>query len=437
MPARPTPSAVLVALLLPTAPTRASSGSDCAADDTDDRIVAATELLEHLSAAGLEHVPLRFGRTHYGGLGVFLAEKVGRGTTIFRLPSEFMLHAAAGQASLPLALARERRHASSETMRLFIRTLPKGCPDNLAIRGEDDLALVSQSLHAWKADLLRRERQAMHASGGDWSEEEVRWATCMKLSRAFAGTGSGPVMMPLMDLFNHNHTRGDCRESGRWVDESAGRWTASIVAERDLPEGTELVYPYSESPSKARLLTSFGFTEGAASATLAATQLPERDASFMAAHGCHGKGAPRTDLDLEPGATVIGQANLRDAVRCIRLALYTPEEASWALKSGHLDGPWGGVVTAHNRAIALGSKAEEDILASVLEKDHRVAVNTGRMCEAAHTEEQHEAQARLLPAASPDLQAAISEEASALQSCAAGFRVAQSVIHARGVDLFG
>ena len=277
-------------------------------------------------------------------------------------------------------------------MRLFIRTPPKGCPDNLAIRGEDDLALVSQSLHAWKADLLRRERQVMHASGGDWSEEEVRWATCMKLSRAFAGTGSGPVMMPLMDLFNHNHTRGDCRESGRWVDESAGRWDASIVAERDLPEGTELVYPYSESPSKARLLTSFGFTEGAASATLAATQLPERDASFMAAQGCHGKGAPRTDLDLEPGATVIGQANLRDAVRCIRLALYTPEEASWALKSGHLDGPWGGVVTAHNRAIALGSKAEEDILASVLEKDHRVAVNTGRMCEAAHTEEQHEAQ---------------------------------------------
>lgn len=382
-------------------------------------------------------MPLDIKLTSYGGLGVYVGRDVSAGETIFALPSHSMLHVPKGaQAMLPLILARERRNASSELMRRYLATLPSECPDNLATRGEDDLALAAESLHGWKVDLLRRERQAMTMAGwpmgaSSWSDEEIRWATCMKLSRAFAGVGSGPVMMPFVDLLNHDHTKGDCRERGRWVDEATGQWVAEVVAERDLPQGTEVVYPYSESPSKARLLTSFGFSEGAASASLAASELPERDSAFLEANGC--KGSARTDLVMADGEETLGDDALQWAVRCIRLALYEPEEAEWALRHGHLEAGWGGAGTT-----MLPNDAEAaQMLSSILQKDHRITSNTGEMCSNAQTPERRARQAELLDAASADLREAIREETAALTSCAEGFGAAQAAILERGQALFG
>ena len=264
-------------------------------------------------------------------------------------------------------------------MRLYLETLPSTCPENLAVRGAADGELVAASLHAWKVDLLRREQQTLRRApsngGAAWSDDEVRLASCLKTSRAFAGVGNGPVMMPFIDLMNHAHVHPSCTERGRWVNEAAGEWVAELVAQRDLAEGDELTYLYTETPSKARMLTSFGFTAGMPSASLAAAQLPERDATWLSEHGCGGP--PRTDLYLDaaggkpppptpppmpdgsaaprapprPPSLALSDAALKEAVRCVRLRLYTPEEATWAISSGHLAADWGGASASASAAL--------------------------------------------------------------------------------------
>ena len=93
----------------------------------------------------------------------------------------------------------------------------------------------------------------------------MRWATCIKWSRAFAGVGDGPVMMPFIDLLNHDSNTPSCAERGVWVDEANGEWAAEVVALRDLPAGTEVTYAYSYSPSKVHAETR---TPAAATASL-------------------------------------------------------------------------------------------------------------------------------------------------------------------------
>ena len=58
-----------------------------------------------------------------------------------------------GGGSLAVALARERLHPSTEAMRLYVASLPRECPHNLATRPASDLELASASLHHWKVEL--------------------------------------------------------------------------------------------------------------------------------------------------------------------------------------------------------------------------------------------------------------------------------------------
>lgn len=310
----PPPARWSVGIPLPLAAVGAALGAAAllfvqytALDEGLRRVAASHRLLAALKAAGAEHVALDVHITADGGVGVFLAEPVTSGAALITLPSSLMLSvgtpSAPAQASLPLALAKERRNISRSIMSHYLATLPLACPANLAVRSDADLALAALSLHAWKVDLLARERQRMSESAGHevlpFSSDEVAWATCMKLSRAYAGVGHGPVMMPFVDLVNHGFGRSStCVERGSWVDEASGAWQASLVARRDLSAGEELTYEYHQTPSRARMLSSFGFaTDNMPSASLAANGLPERDPQWLALHGC----VPplRTDLFLQ------------------------------------------------------------------------------------------------------------------------------------------
>ena len=427
-------------VIFPLAFALGASEPSCAVEDAS-RLASALSLMKTLNEAGMMSMPLTVKATKYGGLGVFTKEAVSAGTTLIQLPNTLMLESGGSQASLPLALAKQRRNATNAVMQAFIKSLPATCPDNLALAPPADHALVAASLHAWKVDLLAKERAVLlrHAFEPVWSEDELQWALCIKLSRAFAGVGSGPVMMPFIDMVNHAAAGPPtCSEGGRWVDEAAGKWVAEVTALRDLEAGEELTYTYSESPSKARMLTSFGFSEGAPHASLAASELPARDAAFLAAHGC--VGAPRTDLYLSsppppaPALLVLTPTATREAIRCIRLRLYEPEEAAWAVTSGHLSGPWGGLFDA--KALRADPTAAE-MLPGILMREMRIAERTGALCHSALSDEKRAGQRALAEAASPALREAILQETIALDACAAAYRRVSEQIEARGRALFG
>ena len=67
---------------------------------------------------------------------------------------------------------------------------------------------------------------------------------------------------------------------------------------------------------------------------------------------------PRTDIEVN-GDGLVDDADLRRAIRCIRLRYYSPEEAEWALGNGHLDAAWEGPTVS----------AEDGMLHAVMEKD--------------------------------------------------------------------
>jgi hypothetical protein len=420
-------------------------GEDCSVEDAA-RADVSLELLAALADAGASHVPLAIKPTSYGGLGVFTAAAVPKGAVVMALSSSLMLTSEGRPASLPLALAKERRNSSSAIMQLYLSSLPSTCPNNLALRGPADLALAAASLHGWKVDLLEDERRELLAHppsrGAAWSAEDIEWATCMKMSRAFAGNGQGPVMMPFIDLINHEGDTPTCSEHGRLVNADTGEWVAEVRALRDLRQGEEVTYSYSDSPSKARMLTSFGFEAGAPSASLAAAELPQRGAWQLAQHGC--TSLPRTDLRIEEPTGMLTSAALREAVRCIRVRLYEEEEAAWVARSGHLDADWGGSEDVEGLASGHhaegGGEGEEGavpMLSAILQKDMAVAEKTGAMCSSALASERLEEQPRRLAAASTDLRNAIREETEALNACAEGFAIASERIAARGWQLFG
>ena len=374
----------------------------------------------------------------YGGLGVIAAESIAVGSVIMQMPSSLMLGSGGRPASLPLALLRERRNSSnSPWMSAYLASLPTECPDNLATsrNADADHALVAASLHAWKIDVLQRELAVLDADDAGFRPDERLWATCMKLSRAFSGVGTGPVMIPFVDLLNHDAMQPTCNEKGRWHDEATGVWLAEVTAARDLAIGDELTFPYSESPSHARMLTSFGFAHGAPAASLAAAQLPERDAAWLAQHGC-GR-PPRTDLFLEEGSGALTDEALRAALRCIRLRLYDADEAEWALEAGHLDAPWGGAPGLEALRHSPDGARVGPLLSAILQKDMRIARNTASMCRHALSDEQRREQRARLPAASEGLRAAIAAESAALDACAEMLDAASEQIDLRGRELFG
>ena len=247
-------SVVFVAIAVASAHASATAGgSDECTTGEAERAASSLALLRALEAAGATHAPIAIKPTAYGGLGVFADEAVAAGTVMVQLPSQLMLAPIIGrQAALPLALAHQVRNASSEVMAAYLATLPPTCPNNIVPRSAADQALVAASLHGWKVDLLKREMQVLRdtlpaADAEAWSEEEMEWAACMKLSRAFAGVGSGPVMMPFIDLINHENDAPSCVERGRWVDEAAGIWVAEIVAARDLASGKRPSTPHDST----------------------------------------------------------------------------------------------------------------------------------------------------------------------------------------------
>ena len=187
------------------------------------------------------------------------------------------------------------------------------------------------------------------------------------------------------------------------------------------------------------MLTSFGFSGDAPSASLGAEELPERASDWLARHGC--AGPPRTDLRLERSVgserSELTDAGLRAAVRCIRLRLYETEEAEWAIESGHLDAPWGGVESLsklrhHPEAARLGA-----LISSILQKDLLIAENTHALCRQAVSDKQRSGQRERIGTATADLQDVMTEELAALDACAEGFAAAREFIAERGQELFG
>ena len=115
----------------------------------------------------------------------------------------------------------------------------------------------------------------------------------------------------------------------------------AVIATRDIAAGEELTWQYLLPSSRAILRTSFGFgtPADAPAASLAATDLPHREALWLQLHGCDPVAS--TDLELN-GKGVMDDDGIRKALRCIRLRLYSAEEAEWALSNQHLDMPWAG-----------------------------------------------------------------------------------------------
>ena len=128
-------------------------------------------------------------------------------------------------------------------------------------------------------------------------------------------------------------------------------------------------------------------------------------------------------LDGGPGGDELTDEGLRAALRCVRLRLYRPADAEFALRSGHLDQPWGGGVSAG----ALAQHVPAQLL-DLLRADRLVVMNTGRMCDAAAPGPG--LTLRLMSAASDDLEAAIRDEAMALIGCAQLLQVALAALDA-------
>ena len=106
------------------------------------------------------------------------------------------------------------------------------------------------------------------------------------------------------------------------------------------------------------------------------------------------------------------------------MRIYTPEEAEYALTTGHIDGTWDG---------PLISKESEPLLKAIVEKDVRVVGSTGMMCDAAQSEELLRRQATLIGAegVSPALASAVEEETAALMGCSQLLQSAYAKLLAR------
>jgi|EP01043_Picozoa_sp_COSAG02_P006418 hypothetical protein len=184
-------------------------------DSKSVRSAQARVLLQALVEDGaLLHTPVQLAEHATTGLGIFAAQKLVRGQPIFTLPARHLIRPVADGIGAAAVLVQEQRQASSKAMELFIASLPRECPANIAARSRtaSDLALVSLSLHAWKTELLRAELSFLgSAMPSDYAAtaSEAEWATCMLMSRAFGvdddpqtnkAAGHGMVMVPFVDL---------------------------------------------------------------------------------------------------------------------------------------------------------------------------------------------------------------------------------------------
>lgn len=184
-------------------------------DSASERSAQARALLQALVEDGaLLHTPVRLAEHATTGLGIYAAQKLVRGQPIFTLPARHLIRPVADGIGIAALLVQERRQASSKSMEMFIASLPRQCPTNIAARSRtaSDRSLVALSLHGWKIELLRAELSFIGsalASDGAATAAEAEWATCMLMSRAFGvdddpqrnkAAGHGVVMVPFVDL---------------------------------------------------------------------------------------------------------------------------------------------------------------------------------------------------------------------------------------------
>lgn len=291
-----------------------------------------------------------------------------------------------------MALARAQiSEEQSEYLKLYVSTLPKECPPNLAQMKPREIELVSHTLHGWKVNVYKEGHRNVRKAFPDLPEKDVRWMVCMILSRSLAGPTGSAALMPFIDLINHGTScfMSALPEGGR-----------SVVSKRQLNPGDEITFSYAESPSRARLLTSFGFVGDAPAASLVAKDLPTRDPVFLDQNGC--AGFNRIDLELE--SKRLAKGTMLKALRCVRLHVYSPEEAAIAVETGRLDLPW------------------EEIPAepqSMLKKDLRVIINTLNICSDGVSEKSLNKQAVLVRElkGKSEIGRAVSDETTALVGC--------------------
>ena len=184
-------------------------------DSPSVRAAQARALLQGLVEDGaVLHAPVQLAEHAKTGLGIYAATKMVRGQPIFTLPARHLIRPVADGIGAAAVLVQEQRQASSKAMQLYIASLPRECPANIAARSRtaSDLALVALSLHAWKTELLRAELSYLSSalvSDAAVTPSEAEWATCMLMSRAFGvdddaqmnkAAGHGVVMVPFVDL---------------------------------------------------------------------------------------------------------------------------------------------------------------------------------------------------------------------------------------------
>jgi hypothetical protein len=161
------------------------------------RACHARELLRALEAAGATVAArLEFAETAASGLGVYAGESLPVNATLITLPRHLWLASAgcptdgseclglSSGSRLALAIGRERRSPTSPHLAAYIATLPTSCPPNLAARPEAEAAAAAP-LHAWKAEVLRRDLHVLRTELPEADEAERRLIACLKLSRAF------------------------------------------------------------------------------------------------------------------------------------------------------------------------------------------------------------------------------------------------------------
>lgn len=389
-----------------------------------ERACHARELLRALVAAGATvGVQLDFRDDPQRGLGVFIREEVLANTSLLNLPRSLWLvsdgcpdaDAQTGDcvgyttgSRLPLALGRERRRPSAPHLAAYVDSMPAECPPNLAARPEADRALANASpRHTWKVQVLRKDLQVLERELPEADDAERRLLTCLKMSRAFNDHSDPPpavdspfgycraAMIPLFDLMNHGSER-TVRDA--W----SARDGLTLLAARDLSAGEELVHPYGEPASAARLLLSFGIvTADAPAAALEVEGMPDAEVgeAFLRRHGC--AGTPHVALrSAEPN-----EVDLIAGVRCLRLRLYSPEEADWAVGSGHLD------------ATRLDGRVEGRLHEACLVKDATVVGAAGRFCaDELRLGADDQAQGKG-PSASDEVRRAVAAEEAALRAC--------------------
>jgi hypothetical protein len=292
---------------------------------------------------------------------------------------------------------------------------------------ENDLNLISQTMHKWKVDLLLAEQKDLKKNFPGITIYDERWATCMVLSRALMAQDLNgerqPALIPFMDLLNHGTSATQDYTAGATAVKSKEKYHGSLLVKAGpagIKKGEEITMMYSASPSKARMLTSFGFWEAIPAATLLTGELPKFDTQDHSSesHPAYGKnGCPRQiktfSISMDEKTYIPTIETLAKDVRCLRLHLYSNAEAKLALSQGF-------------PSLGQASWIEPNIPAkdmlSMMKKDQSIVGNTGHQCATANTDAMLQDQMHLLEMAAPDMQHAVRQESIALMKCGEIFR---------------